>query len=129
MIEGISGVQIAWQEKLDKGEFVIQRCATCERHVFYPRSLCPHCGDDALEWVASGGHGTVYSTTTVRRSAEAGGDYNVSLIDLEEGVRLMSRVETAPDRVAIGQAVRARIVERNGHGLLVFDGLVEKDAK
>jgi hypothetical protein len=35
---------------------------------------------------------TVYAVTTVRRKADAGGDYNVSLIDLDEGVRLMSRV-------------------------------------
>jgi uncharacterized OB-fold protein len=59
------------------------------------------------EWVEASGAGTVHSTTTVRARE---GDYNVSLIDLAEGCRLMSRVEgVAPEAVAIGMAVRAGI--------------------
>mgnify|MGYP003346470269 CR=1 FL=1 len=62
------------------------------------------------------------AVTTVRRKTEAGGDLNVSLIDLDEGPRLMSRVANlAPDQVRIGQRVRARIVQEQGQGLLVFD--------
>mgnify|MGYP002621352819 CR=1 FL=1 len=100
MSEPTIGVELAWQERLDGGEFVIQRCGDCERHVFFPRELCPHCGGGALEWVSPQGLGTVHSTTTVRRAAEAGGDYNVSLIDLDEGVRMMSRVEGEPANAA-----------------------------
>ncbi|TXJ13956.1 MAG: OB-fold domain-containing protein, partial [Afipia sp.] len=38
-----------------------------------------------------------------RQAAAAGGDYNVALIDLEDGVRLMSRVVgTANDDIRIG---------------------------
>jgi uncharacterized OB-fold protein len=60
--------------------------------------------------------------TTVRRKPDAGGDLNVSLIDLDEGPRLMSRVANlAPDQVRIGQRVRARIVQEQGQSLLVFD--------
>ena len=63
----------------------------------------------------------VYSTTVVRRKPEAGGDYNVALVDLKEGVRLMSRVEgVPPEAVRIGMSVRARIASENGQGLLVF---------
>jgi uncharacterized OB-fold protein len=57
----------------------------------------------------------------VRRKPEAGGDYNVALIDLREGVRLMSRVEgVAPDAVHIGMAVRAQVAQQDGRGLLIF---------
>ena len=59
--------------------------------------------------------------TTVRRKADAGGDYNVSLIDLDEGVRLMSRVTCAPHDVRIGQRVRVRVQVTDGAGLVVFD--------
>jgi len=63
----------------------------------------------------------VYSTTTVRRKPEAGGNYNVALIDLDEGVRMMSRVEGLPPTdVKIGMRVRAEIVDDNGVGLVVF---------
>ena len=64
----------------------------------------------------------MYAVTTVRRKPEAGGDLNVSLIDLDEGPRLMSRVANrAPDQVRIGQRVRARVSLEQGQSLLVFD--------
>ena len=65
---------------------------------------------DKLDWVKASGSGTVYSTTVVRRKPEAGGDYNVALIDLAEGPRMMSRVVgVEPTAVKIGMKVRARI--------------------
>jgi uncharacterized OB-fold protein len=74
--------------------------------------ICPHCGSDQLGWVAPSGRGTVYSTTIVRRKPADGGDYNIVLVDLEEGVRLLSRVAgIPPDQVRIGMAVRARIAD------------------
>jgi hypothetical protein len=52
----------------------------------------------------------------VRRKPADGGDYNVCLVDLAEGPRMLSRVAgVAPEEVRIGMAVKARIA----------DGLVE----
>ena len=116
------GVQAQYQQALDEGRFVIQRCGGCGQAVHFPREVCPHCGSDELSFQATQGTGTVYAVTTVRRKAEAGGDLNVSLIDLDEGPRLMSRVANVPpDQVRIGQRVRARIVQEQGQSLLVFD--------
>lgn len=110
------GPEKQYLDKLAAGRFEIQRCAGCGKHVFYPRVLCPHCGAERLDWVAPSGRGTVYSTTIVRRKPADGGDYNVCLVDLAEGPRMLSRVVTvSPDRVRIGMAVAARIA----------DGLVE----
>lgn len=116
------GVEAAWQQQLDQGRFLLQRCAACTRHVFYPRELCPHCGSTALDWVEASGNGTVHAVTTVRRKPEAGGDYNVSLVDLEEGVRMMSRVESR-GIVGIGDRVRARVQVDGGRGIVLFDPL------
>lgn len=108
--------------KLAEGRFDIQRCESCGRAFFYPRELCPHCGSGEVAWFTPSGRGEVYATTTVRRKAEAGGDYNVALIDLEEGPRLMSRVEgLAPEAVRIGLPVRARVLVDDGRGVLLFD--------
>ena len=50
----------------------------------------------------------MYATTTVRDRA---GDYNVAVVELEGGARMMSRVEDVdPHDVRIGQQVSARIV-------------------
>ncbi len=115
------GAEAHYRAALNQGRFLIQRCAACGRHVFFPRSICPHCSSELLEWKEPQGTGTVYSTTTVRRKPEAGGDYNVALIDLDEGVRLMSRIEGVPPTdVKIGMRVRAKVIDENGAGLVVF---------
>ena len=56
-------------------------------------------------WRVSDGTGTVHATTTVHRRGED--PYDLSLIDLDDGVRLMSRVVgLAPQDVRIGMRVR-----------------------
>jgi uncharacterized OB-fold protein len=118
--------QRSYQDALDCGRFQIQRCGTCGHHNFPPRELCPGCGSPDLKCLQPSGDGSVYAVTTVRRKPEAGGDYNVSLIDLDEGVRMMSRVEgLAPPDVHIGMRVRARVLQQAGRGLVVFDPLKE----
>jgi uncharacterized OB-fold protein len=118
------GVQAFNQRELDAGRFVLQCCGGCGRYVYYPREGCPHCGSTALEWKRFSGLGTVHAMTTVRRKPADGGDLNVSLIDLDEGVRLMSRVDNlAPDAVRIGQRVRARVQVKDGRGLVLFDAI------
>lgn len=113
--------QTHYQAELDAGRFCLQHCPQCGRHVFTPRELCPHCGAAPLRWVRARGTGQVHSASTVHRKAEDGGPYNVSLIDLDEGVRMMSRVEgVAPEAVRIGQRVKARVVQREGRGLVLF---------
>lgn len=123
------GVQLAYQDALDHGQFMLQHCDACGAHVFFPREICPHCGGARLTWQAACGAGTVHAMTTVRRKPDAGGDYNVSLIELDEGVRLMSRVEgVAPAEVRIGLRVHAEVTQHNGHGLLLFRPTAEAEA-
>jgi uncharacterized protein len=117
-----TGILAQFQGMLNQGEFRIQRCSACTKHIYFPREICPHCGTADPVWTTPSGQGIVYAVTTVRRKADAGGDYNVSLIDLDEGVRLMSRVTLQPpDAVRIGLRVTARVQVTDGVGLVVFD--------
>ncbi|KOF55377.1 DNA-binding protein [Achromobacter sp. DMS1] len=117
-----AGPQARYFAALARGRFEVQRCGDCDRHQFYPRTLCVHCGSLALQWAAPSGEGVVYSFSVVRRKPEAGGDYNVALVDLREGIRMMSRVEgVAPDDLHIGMPVRARVRDGEGGPLVVFD--------
>ena len=116
------GLQARHQQALDDGRFLIQRCAACRRHVYFPRVLCPHCGAPEPELVAPGGGGQVLAVTVVSRRVEQGGDYNVCMVGLDEGVQLMSQVQgVAPGSVQVGQRVRARVQQQAGHGRVVFD--------
>ena len=75
-----------------------------------------------MEWVEASGEGTVYSTTVNRRSPEKGGTFNVALIDLAEGPRMLGRVVgIAPDDVSIGLKVRAKIADLNGAPAVLWE--------
>ena len=92
-------------EHLKKGELAYQVTASGEA-VFYPRLVAPGTGGE-LTWRISRGLGTVYSTTVVYYRDEQ--PLNVALIDMDEGFRLMSRVEEIdPMQVKIGMRVKFR---------------------
>lgn len=109
-----------WRAHLAEGRFMIQRSRSTGGHVFYPRIMEPGTGADDLEWVEASGRGTVHAVTVVRKKDHAD-SYNVVLVDLEEGPRLMSRVDGIDvNDVAIGMAVKASIVSEGDKPLLVF---------
>jgi len=91
-------------EHCARGELAYQVDAD-GRAVFHPR-IGPY------EWRVSAGLGTVYATTTVR--PRGGEPYDVSLIDLDEGFRMMSRVRGGG---RIGQRVRVAFED----GVPVFE--------
>jgi uncharacterized protein len=110
---------------LAEGRFMIQRSRSSGRFVFYPRVAEPKTGARDLEWVEASGGGTVYAVTVVRnRPPDA--DHNVALVDLDEGPRIMSRIDGLPaDQARIGLKVKARIVNEDGAQFVVF---VPRDA-
>lgn len=100
-------------EHLAQGELGYQFSPEANAAVFYPRVICPYTGSDNLQWRVSKGMGTVYATTVV--SPQQGEPYNVALIDVDEGFRMMSRVEDiAPLDVRIGMRVTFRVHKAEG---------------
>jgi uncharacterized OB-fold protein len=102
-----------WDATRDS-KFLLQWCTACERAVFYPRAFCPHCADGAggLEWREASGRGTVYAAGVEHRPEAAGAAFSggqpfcVALIELDEGVRLVSNVVGCPpDEVRCGMTV------------------------
>ncbi|WP_431311800.1 Zn-ribbon domain-containing OB-fold protein [Pseudolysinimonas kribbensis] len=53
---GISPAAV-YAEGLVGGRLRYQRCTRCGHAVFFPRVVCPHCGDARLEWEDSAGSG------------------------------------------------------------------------
>jgi uncharacterized OB-fold protein len=98
--------EVQFWSHLREGRFMVQRSRSSDEYVFYPRLICPGSGDADLEFVEVSGQGVVYSTTVVRRSANEGGDYNMVIVDLDDGPRMLSRVMgVAPEDVKIGLRV------------------------
>jgi uncharacterized OB-fold protein len=108
-----------YRRYLESGRLGFQRCAGCGAAVFYPRVLCPVCGSADLAWETSSGRGVVYATTAVYRREDD--PYNVVLVDLEEGFRMMSRVEGVPaEEVEVGARVILRLEPTDDGPIPVF---------
>lgn len=93
----------------------IQQCDACERFVFYPRVVCPHCGSRALTWRPVAGTGVVHAFAIVHRhpnpafAAEI--PYVVALVELDEGVRMMTNlVDVPPDPAAVRVGMPVEVV-------------------
>lgn len=113
----MSGASQYWDEALVQGKFLLQRPAGGGAAIFPPREFAPASGEP-LEWVEASGAGVVYSVTWIQRKPPEPA-YNVVLVDLEEGARMMARVEgVTPQSLQIGMAVKARIAEGP---VIVFD--------
>jgi uncharacterized OB-fold protein len=71
-------------------------CAACERAIWYPRTVCPGCLGTHIEWREAAGRGVVHAFSVhhrpgANRDPDAGG-YVVALVELPEGVRMMTNV-------------------------------------
>ena len=94
-----------------EGELALPYCTSCNRPFWYPRWHCPQCGSAAVEWRPASGHGSVHTFTVVRRSDHPyfreRVPYVVAMIELDEGIRIMSNVVGCrPEVVTIGMRVR-----------------------
>lgn len=109
----------AFWEGVAEGRLAYPRCPSCGAWHSYPRASCARCLHAPLVLEPVAGTGTVYAVTVVHRAlSPAFADqvpYAHVLVDLDEGVRVLSRVvEVEPAAVAPGMPVRA----------VVEDGLV-----
>ncbi|MEZ0092839.1 OB-fold domain-containing protein [Streptacidiphilus sp. EB129] len=97
-----------WQG-VAEGELRFQRCTDCATPRFPWLPGCNACGSDAWSAEAASGEGTVYSQVVVHHPLPAAfaAPYSVALVELAEGVRVVSNVVgLAPDQVRIGLPVR-----------------------
>ncbi|MGW1539394.1 bifunctional MaoC family dehydratase N-terminal/OB-fold nucleic acid binding domain-containing protein [Streptomyces sp. NPDC002309] len=96
-------------EGVERHELLIQRCGACQALRFPWLPGCEACG--GLDWdtVRASGDGTVHSYVVMHHPPFPAFDppYAVGLIELAEGVRIVSNVVGVPyDKVRIGMPVR-----------------------
>ena len=83
-----------WEATRDQ-RLVLQWCLDCEQPVHYPRVACPACLGDRLEFRPASGDGVVHAVVVEHRPPSPFGDdqpYTVALVDLDEGVRMITNV-------------------------------------
>jgi uncharacterized OB-fold protein len=96
-----------WNACTEK-RLLLQRCSACDTFRHPPSPVCHACHATAHEWRESGGRGTVWSYTVLRERVEGWPGalpLVVVIVQLDEGVKLISNLLAEPDAVRIGQTV------------------------
>jgi uncharacterized protein len=83
-------------EAAKRHELVIPRCTICDHLFFYPRSECPRCLSNHLEWMQVSGRGRLHTYTVVYQPANAAFRDDTpdiyAVVQLDEGPRMVSNV-------------------------------------
>ncbi len=115
-------------EGLDRGVLRTTQCVDCSRITFPPKPLCPECWRSNIEWIDLSGRGTLYSYTEVSAAPATFANeapYVLCLVDLEEGVRCLSRI-LAPWS-AIRPDMRVTMKVRHTEPVRLFDFVIDED--
>ena len=115
--------QFFW-DGADRGELLAQRCTGCSQFHHPPRPMCPDCFSVKQEEVKLSGRGTVYTWIRPHHPAPFGFSepITVALIDLEEGIRLVSNLYgVAFEEIKAGLPVEVFFEPtKGGHKVPVF---------
>lgn len=100
-----------WWDAAREGRLLLRRCRSCGAVHYYPRTFCPTCWSDDVEWMEAGGRATLYTHSTVYvNDLPPFGEqvpYVAAVVDLEEGPRMMSRVvDCEPADLEVGMALQ-----------------------
>ena len=87
---------------------VVQRCTACGALRFPARAVCSQCLSQDAEWMPVSGKGRVFSVVIMHQAIDPGFaaevPYAVVMVELDEGVRMMSNVvDVAPHDIEVGQ--------------------------
>jgi len=89
-------------------ELVVQRCRACGAYRFPARDICSRCLSREAAWERVAGRGVVFSFAVMHQAYHPAFQvpYAVVVVELEEGVRMLSNVVDCPLReLAIGMPV------------------------
>jgi uncharacterized OB-fold protein len=90
------------------------RCGNCGHHHFPRLEQCPYCGSDDVSNVELSDTGTLWGWTAVT-AAPPGYvgtvPYGFGIVELPEGLRVITRLSAPVDGYAFGQSMQLRIAE------------------
>ncbi len=111
-------------EGLRRRELLLPWCKGCGKPHFYPRTACPHCWGEEYEWKKAKGTATIHTFAVVRANPPSAFrdlmPFTIAILDLAEGVRMLSNVVGEAKDLSIGDTVQLAFVERNGANLPLF---------
>ncbi|MFZ5914846.1 MAG: Zn-ribbon domain-containing OB-fold protein [Pseudomonadota bacterium] len=95
----IEPVNAQFWEQCQGGVLHFQKCDGCNKFRHLPRNMCAFCGSPDWKWAPSKGKGKLYSWTIAHMPMHpafvADVPYVAAVVELEEGVRLVSLLRSA----------------------------------
>ena len=116
-------------EGLDDGVMRTTACADCGHMTFPPKPVCPNCWSRQVSWVDLTGRGVLYTYTEVSAAPATFAQeapYVLCLVDLDEGVRCVSRVLAPWEDLQPG--LRVRLSVRDTVPVRLFDFVIDEEA-
>ena len=111
-------------EGISAGELRYQSCRACGNAWLPAREDCPGCLANDVEWLVSSGLGRVVSWVTYHRAVhpffEDLTPYDVVVVELDEGPRLITNATIPTSELHIDLSVRFATAERAGVTIPVF---------
>lgn len=109
---------------LDEGVLRTSKCRQCSHMTFPPKPVCPECWGSDLEWVDLSGRGILYSYTEVSAAPATFADevpYVLCLVDLDEGVRCLSRMNASWESLRPDMRVKMKVRQTTPVRLFDFE--------
>jgi len=74
----------------EAGKLLYGFCLACSEPHYYPRSFCPFCFSERVEWREASGNANVYSYSIMYRTPTD--PYTIAYVTLAEGPRLLTNL-------------------------------------
>lgn len=119
----INAINAPYWQALEDGYLQYQVCD--HGHAWLPpRNACPVCLNRNPTWKRARGTGRIYSFVIYRvayhESFKERLPYNVTIVELDEGPRLVTNILAAPEELTVGAAVKLQIDRSTGTALACF---------
>lgn len=110
---------------LAEGELRHQLCRSCAKVWLPAREECPGCLSEDVTWAASSGNGRLVSWVVYHQASHPAFvdrvPYNVAIVELDEGARLITNVLADEGDLAIDRRVVLKIEQEDGFSLPRFE--------
>lgn len=110
----------------NRRELAIQRCTSCGKAFFYPRSACPVCYSKQVEWFVASGRARLHTYLISHRPAPGFAEqvpYAIAVVELEEGPRMMTNVvgvDNTPENLVLDMDLEVDFEPRGAQLVPVF---------
>ena len=114
----------SYEQFLNEYKIMGSKCKKCGALALPPRPICVSCFGSEMEWVQLKGTGKLAAFTSivvappymVKEGFGRGNPYTVGVVELDEGVKVVSRIvgvdSKKPEQIKVGTSLKAEFIKK-----------------